>query len=177
MSTFKVIAFCLTIGLLTKPLGFIPASIAAGVVMLLIGFFQTKSELEKIESGVNSQKASPLSGRNEKSEKPQSFAFSDSWSVDELETLAQQGDPNGLAMLGEKYMLGRGVDQDQKKAFDLFLRAAKQGDNNAQFYLWSMYENGEVTEKDPVAAMDCLAAAASNGNAAAQMILATKLAQ
>lgn len=74
-------------------------------------------------------------------------------------------------------MLGRGIDQDPKKAFDLLLRAAKQGNNDAQFYLWSMYENGEVTEKDPVAAMDWLVAAASNGHAAAQMILATKLAQ
>lgn len=176
MTTFKIIAFCLTIGLLTKPLGFIPASIAAGVVMLLIGFFQTKSEIHKIERGDNGQKATPLSGNDEKSGKPQPIAFSDSWSVEELETLAQQGDPNGLAILGEKYMLGRGINQDQKKAFDLFIRAAQKGNNNAQFYLWSMYENGEVTEKDPVAAMDWLVAAASNGNAAAQAILATKVA-
>ena len=72
-------------------------------------------------------------------------------------------------------MLGRGINQDQKKAFDFFIRAAQKGNSNAQFYLWSMYQNGEVTEKDPVAAMDWLVAAASNGNAAAQGILATKV--
>jgi hypothetical protein len=160
----------------TKPLGFIPAAIAAGVVTLLIAFFQKKSEIDEIKNGVSSQRATPLSRHDEKSGKTQSVALSDSWSVKELETLAQQGDPNGLAMLAEKYMLGRGIAQDQKKAFDLLLRAAKQGDNTAQFYLWSMYENGEGTEKDPVAAMDWLVAAASNGNPAAQAMLATKIA-
>lgn len=70
MNTFKVIAFALTIGLLTKPLGFIPASIAACVVTLLIGIFQTKSEVDQLKSGGNSQKASPLSVQNEKSDKP-----------------------------------------------------------------------------------------------------------
>ncbi|MBU0501011.1 MAG: hypothetical protein KJ558_05835 [Gammaproteobacteria bacterium] len=61
MNTFKVIAFALTIGLLTKPLGFIPASIAAGIVMLVIGFFQTKSEINEIEKRVGSHKAPSLS--------------------------------------------------------------------------------------------------------------------
>lgn len=177
MNALKIIAFFLTIALLTKPFGFIAASIAAVIAFVLIGFFQTKSEIDEIENGVIAKKATPLSGDDGKLEEPRSSALSDSWSVEELEVIAQQGDANGMAILGEKYLLGRGVDRDQQKAFDLFLRAAKLGDNNAQFHLWGMYENGDGIEKDPIAAMDWLVAAASNGNPTAQFILATRLAR
>ena len=66
MNAFRVIAAILIIGLLTKPLGFIPASILAAIVMVLTGFFQTKSVIDGVEVAADSEKAAIPSAREEK---------------------------------------------------------------------------------------------------------------
>ena len=54
--------------------------------------------------------------------------------------------------LGMSYLKGDGVDKDEKKAFELFEKAALKGDNNAQYQLALCYQHGKGTNKDFVKA-------------------------
>ena len=49
------------------------------------------------------------------------------------------GDANALNSLGYIYKVGKGVDQDYKKAFESFKKAADMGDEPTAFskYLWA----------------------------------------
>ncbi|TAL28729.1 MAG: sel1 repeat family protein [Alphaproteobacteria bacterium] len=61
---------------------------------------------------------------------------------------AQKGNPRAQTCLGTLYEYGDGVDQDDKLAMDLYLRAAMQGYPAAQLLLAEMYARGRGTEKN-----------------------------
>ena len=65
-----------------------------------------------------------------------------------LEELAGQGDAAAQNLLGECYLLGKGVKQDPKKAFVWISKAAEQNNLRALHNIGYCYENGIGTDKD-----------------------------
>ncbi len=92
--------------------------------------------------------------------------------IEQLQTLAEKGDPEALYRLAEKYRIGFPVDQDEAKAMALYERSAGQGFAASQFRLGELYEEGEMVERDLGKALDSYRAAAHQGHAGAQYALA-----
>lgn len=61
---------------------------------------------------------------------------------------AEQGDADSQLNLGSMYAKGDGVQQDKRKAFELYEKAAKQNNPKAQFNLGFMYSKGDGVEKN-----------------------------
>lgn len=70
--------------------------------------------------------------------------------------------------IGEKYLLGRGVKQDNKRAFYYFSQAAAKGDLVAQNELGFMYAAGKGTPRNYGKAFVYYHQAASKGLSSAQ---------
>ncbi|HEX9768550.1 MAG TPA: tetratricopeptide repeat protein [Kiloniellales bacterium] len=92
--------------------------------------------------------------------------------LEQLQTLAEKGDPEAQYRLAEKYRIGFPVDQDEAKAMALYERSAGQGFAASQFRLGELYEEGEMVERDLGKALDSYRAAAHQGHAGAQYALA-----
>ena len=75
------------------------------------------------------------------------------------------------AEMGKRYLLGRGVPQDNQKAFNYFLQAANEGDAKAQNEVGFMYATGKGTEQNDELAMKYYERAANQGLASAQYSL------
>jgi TPR repeat protein len=87
-------------------------------------------------------------------------------------------DPHSVALsdnsaknMGVRYLLGRGVQQDDKKAFYYFTKAANQGDALAQNELAYMYAVGKGTQRNEVKALKRYQQAAEQGLVSAQFNL------
>jgi len=82
--------------------------------------------------------------------------------------------PEGNYILARRFELGvDGVEQNFRKAFDLYSKSAKKGYAEAQFRLACAYENGELSLKvNEEKACDWYEEAARNGNVEAMVILA-----
>lgn len=72
--------------------------------------------------------------------------------IDELSALAEQGNAEAQAVLGDRYRTGQGVSQDEIKAVTWFRRAADQGDGGAQYRLGFAYARGRGVPQDNVLA-------------------------
>ena len=70
----------------------------------------------------------------------------------------------GCFDLGWMYANGRGVEQDEAKAVELYRAAAEQGWAPAQFNLGLMYANGQGVEQDEAKAVELYRAAAEQGD-------------
>lgn len=57
--------------------------------------------------------------------------------------MAESGDPQAQAQLGNLYYEGKGVEQNYAKAAEWYRKAAEQGDAEAQFALGRLYQVGE----------------------------------
>jgi uncharacterized protein len=84
-------------------------------------------------------------------------------------------DPQSVALrdnspknMGVRYLLGRGVQQDDQKAFYYFSKAANQGDALAQNELAYLYASGKGTPPNNVLALKWYQQAADQGLASAQ---------
>lgn len=130
MNAFRVIAAILIIGLLTKPLGFIPASILAAIVMVLTGFFQTKSVIDGVEMAADSEKAAIPSAREEK---PLSFTPRDMSVRDSSDTI------KGRAPISDSVLVAL--------TFLTAIRQAELGQNEAGVTRRSIFENAAKTFK------------------------------
>ena len=75
-------------------------------------------------------------------------------------------------MLALYYELGIAVEQDYKKAFEWYQKAAEQGHDTAQYELGNHYYYGHGTEKSYIKAFEWYMKAAEQGNAAAEEALA-----
>ena len=87
------------------------------------------------------------------------------------ETTLSQGksdDAYTQLLLGVQYYRGDGVEQDYKKAFELFHKSAEQGATMAQFILGNMYRNGEGVDQDHKKAFKWHRKAAEHGYISAQ---------
>jgi len=63
--------------------------------------------------------------------------------IEQLQKLADSGDPAAQNELGIRYRVGTDVDKDPAKAVPWFLKAAKQGYAKAYFNLGAAYYNGD----------------------------------
>ena len=61
---------------------------------------------------------------------------------------AEQNNINAILYLGMCYEFSKGVEQDYKKAVDLYFKAAEQGDSRAKISLSLCYQNGYGVPKD-----------------------------
>ncbi len=66
----------------------------------------------------------------------------------EWERLAENGDAEALFIMGVRYELGKGVEQDYTKAFEWFQKAADQENHEAANSLGILYEHGRGVEQD-----------------------------
>ena len=85
-----------------------------------------------------------------------------------LRELAEVGDTEAQAEIGERYEEGRGVVQDYAVAVSWFRRAAEQGYAPGQFALSFMYVRGLGVAQDDVEAVRWERRAAEQGHAQAQ---------
>lgn len=76
-----------------------------------------------------------------------------------------------LYQMGMKYYSGRGVSEDNKKAFEYFLQAAEGGHANAQYRLGQMYRFGWGVKKDMQKAREWFQKAAAQGQGEATWML------
>lgn len=84
---------------------------------------------------------------------------------------AQNGDANAQGYIGYLYLIGEGVDKDEKKALEWMTKSAKQGNDGAQYYLGLMYVNGTGTQKNEIKAFEWMTKSAEQGNELAQECL------
>jgi TPR repeat protein len=77
---------------------------------------------------------------------------------------ANLGDADAQTWVGIMYYDGKGVPQDDDKAFDWFTKAAEQCEVVAQYNLGVMYEDGRGARQDYSMAHMFFNLAAANGN-------------
>jgi len=68
--------------------------------------------------------------------------------AEELQFLAEQGEPRAQYDLALLYDTGRGVPQSNEKALQWYQKAAEQGEPRAQYNLGLMYANGQGVQQD-----------------------------
>lgn len=93
---------------------------------------------------------------------------------DELNTIvssAEAGNADAQFELGNRYLDGTGVDQNNFEALRWFTLAAEQGNSNAQYNIAVMYLNGIGVVKDPEEAVQWFLKAADNGDVSSQFTL------
>lgn len=83
--------------------------------------------------------------------------------------------PEDQLDLGYKYLLGKEIAADHKKAAKLFRKAAENGNSNAQFALGCMYQNGQGVEMNYREAVKWYLKAAQSGNAYGQYLMGLSL--
>ncbi len=82
--------------------------------------------------------------------------------------LADRGNIDALNMLAQIHRLGLGVQQDDRKAYDLYSQAAEAGSAEAQVNVAFMLLTGKGVTRTPDKAAGWFAKAADQGNALAQ---------
>lgn len=82
--------------------------------------------------------------------------------------ISPSGKKESASAMGVRYLLGRGVPQDDRKAFAYFSQAANDDDPFAQNELAYMYAAGKGTPRDDVQAFKFYQKAANHGLASAQ---------
>ena len=89
-----------------------------------------------------------------------------------LNKLTEAGDPNGMCLLAELYLAGRGVKQNNTKAITLLETAAKKKSTTALNCIGVLYNKGQGFEQDSKVAYDYFLKAAKMGDKVAQNNLA-----
>ncbi|PLX98391.1 MAG: sel1 repeat family protein [Desulfuromonas sp.] len=95
-------------------------------------------------------------------------AFKNNMSLDEIQKMAEQGDPSAQVRLGVAYSTGTGVDADLTKALEWYQKAADQGSPQGQWNLAWLYVKGKGVEESYDKALELFQKAADQGLAAAQ---------
>jgi len=88
-----------------------------------------------------------------------------------LKAAAEKGHKKAQYRLGRCYDKGRGVAEDDKKAFFWYSKSAEQGYAKAQYEVGKCYKNGEGVEKDKKKAFEYFTKAAKQENADAELAL------
>lgn len=82
----------------------------------------------------------------------------------ELNALADAGDADAMAAVGDAYATGRGVERDPAMAVYMYTAAAKKGSAAGKRGLGLLYANGVGVQKDEIEAYLCLRQAAARGD-------------
>lgn len=92
-----------------------------------------------------------------------------------LTTQAENGNAAAQFTLGNRYLNGEDVKQDNFEALRWFTLAAESDNANAQYNIAVMYLNGLGVVKDPAQAVTWFVRAAENGDPPSQYTLAVML--
>lgn len=93
----------------------------------------------------------------------------------QLLSAGERGDPGAQFELGNRYLNGSDVAQDNFEALRWFTLAAEQENANAQYNIAVMYLNGIGVIKDPQQAINWFLRAADNGDPPSQFTLGVAL--
>lgn len=88
---------------------------------------------------------------------------------------AESGNPQAQFELGNRYLNGEGVEQDNFEALRWFTLAADRNNANAQYNIAVMYLNGLGVVKDQAQAVEWFIRAAENGDPPSQYTLGVLL--
>ena len=88
-----------------------------------------------------------------------------------LKAAAEKGHRKAQYRLGRCYDKGHGTKENDKLAFEWYLKAAAQDYAKAQYEVGKCYKNGEGVEKDRRKAVEWFAKAARHDHAEAQLAL------
>lgn len=88
-----------------------------------------------------------------------------------LVSAAEAGSAEARFDLGNRYLNGSGVEQNNFEALRWFTLSAEQGNSNAQYNIAVMYLNGIGVVKDPEQAVEWFLKAANNGDVNSQFTL------
>ncbi len=91
--------------------------------------------------------------------------------VPKLEAAAKAGHKKAQYRLGRCYDKGRGVAENDTKAFQWYAKSAAQGYAKAQYQLGDCYKDGDGVTKDRQKAVEYFTKAAKQDNADAQLAL------
>ena len=97
--------------------------------------------------------------------------------IQRLMQVAEKGDAEAQAMIGESYLNGKGLEQSESKAIEWFEKAAAKGNATALYHLanFYFYGNSPLIGKYPKKAIEYYTQAANKGNVDAQRQLAVCL--
>lgn len=90
----------------------------------------------------------------------------------ELRQAAMQGNSSAQFIIASRFLEGRQVGRDHKKAAQWYIRAAESGLATAQYRIGTLYERGNGVTQDRFQAMSWYAKAANQGNVKAMHNLA-----
>ena len=88
-----------------------------------------------------------------------------------LRAAAEKGHKKAQYRVGRCYDKGHAVEEDDKQAFEWYLKSANQGFPKAQYQVGKSYKNGEGVKKDRKVAVEWFMKAAKQDNADAQLAL------
>ena len=88
-----------------------------------------------------------------------------------LKAAAEKGHKKAQYRMGRCYDKGHAVEENDKTAFEWYLKSAKQGFAKAQYQVGKSYKNGEGIGKDRKVAVEWFMKAAKQDNADAQLAL------
>jgi len=88
--------------------------------------------------------------------------------LDSVKKAAEAGDAKAQLALAKSFDVGDGIDKDQAKAFEWFLKSAEAGNVDAMVELAERYDEGKGTKRDWEKGQSWWKKAAEGGNAAAQ---------
>jgi hypothetical protein len=92
----------------------------------------------------------------------------------EFEAAAKVGSVQAMAALGSMYAEGLGVERDDQRAFEWYLRAAEGGNITAQGVVARLYSTGQGTPKNDANALLWARRAAEKGDAESQYIMGVR---
>lgn len=85
-------------------------------------------------------------------------------SFNELMLKAKSGDSAAQYNLGTMYDVGEGVEENEEKAIEWYLKAANQGHSQAQYMMGMMYETSECLSNDAQQSLEWFQKSAAQGN-------------
>lgn len=94
--------------------------------------------------------------------------MSDLTSIESIRLAAEFGDPEAQYLFGAAYEDGKGVEKNDRLAFEWYRKAAEQGDVCSQFTVGVAYEDGIGVEENKYLAVKWYRKAAAQGDADAQ---------
>ncbi|MEX9949175.1 tetratricopeptide repeat protein [Providencia rettgeri] len=85
-------------------------------------------------------------------------------SFNELMLKAKSGDLDAQYEIGTLYDVGEGVEENEEKAIEWYLKAASQGHSQAQYMMGMMYETSEHLSDDSHLSLEWFQKSAAQGN-------------
>jgi len=85
-------------------------------------------------------------------------------SIDEVIIMANEGDANAINELAYRYFYGEGIEEDKKKAYELYVDASNKGSIKAKFNVAMCYCTGDGIEKNEILSFNILKELAEKHN-------------